>query len=54
MAEGTCGHAACTCAATEDDYCSEYCREHAGDEDPSLCECGHPGCAGAGDREAAV
>jgi hypothetical protein len=40
-----CGHEACTCAATEGEYCSDHCREHSGRDD-DVCGCGHAECAG--------
>jgi hypothetical protein len=40
----TCDHSICTCAVTDDDYCSPYC-EAAGDSVELACNCGHPGCA---------
>lgn len=39
----TCAHDACTCMATQGEYCSDYCREHSGDDNPE-CGCGHPEC----------
>jgi hypothetical protein len=40
-----CAHEACTCEATEGEYCSDYCREHAG-KDVVSCGCGHRDCDG--------
>ncbi len=40
-----CAHELCTCAATEGEYCGDYCREHAGQEE-DVCGCGHDECAG--------
>jgi hypothetical protein len=35
--------------AEADGFCSDHCREHAGDtgHDAHACECGHPECEGA-------
>ena len=44
MAQETCRHRGCTCAAKRDGFCSEYCAGHdAGGDD--LCACGHDACA---------
>ena len=40
-----CAHEPCTCAASEGEYCGDYCREHSGQEE-DLCGCGHAECAG--------
>ena len=46
MAEAICGGAGCTCAAREDGFCSDHCKEHAGHGDEGhSCQCGHAGCA---------
>jgi hypothetical protein len=45
-----CGHEGCTCSVAQaDGFCSDHCREHAGDtgHDAHACECGHPECEGA-------
>ena len=42
-----CGHEGCTCQVEQSgDFCSEHCRERAGDtgHGAHACECGHPGC----------
>jgi hypothetical protein len=44
-----CGHATCTCAVPEGEYCSDHCREHAGHPGGDAehdCACGHPECRG--------
>jgi hypothetical protein len=41
-----CAHELCTCAATEGEYCGDYCREHSGAGEEEVCGCGHPECAG--------
>jgi len=41
-----CAHEGCRCQA-EDDYCSDYCREHAGSAEHAeghSCGCGHDAC----------
>jgi hypothetical protein len=45
MAE-MCGHEGCNCAAREDGFCSDYCKEHGTKEghEAHECGCGHPGC----------
>lgn len=48
-----CMHEACTCAATQGEFCSDYCREHAGQEELT-CGCGHRDCAGTAEAEEAV
>jgi hypothetical protein len=47
MTEETCGGAGCTCAAREDGFCSDHCKEHAGHSDAEghVCHCGHADCA---------
>lgn len=47
----TCAMESCTCIALEGDYCSDYCRQTAGQEVIS-CACGHKDCAGAAEQEA--
>jgi hypothetical protein len=56
MAEGTCGHEGCTCAAREDGYCSDYCARHANKEGHVAheCGCGHPVCEPAEAAEASA
>ncbi|MDX6691040.1 MAG: hypothetical protein QOG15_2497 [Solirubrobacteraceae bacterium] len=47
MAQETCRHRGCTCAARSDGFCSDYCAGHdagAGGEG-DLCACGHDVCA---------
>jgi len=47
-----CGHEGCTCQVElSGDFCSDYCREHAGDADHGAhsCECGHPQCQASTD-----
>jgi hypothetical protein len=44
-----CGHEGCTCQVeAPDQFCSDYCREHAGHTpgEGHACECGHPDCQG--------
>jgi len=44
-----CRHDGCTCQVGQgEEFCSDYCRQHAGDmaHTGHGCECGHPGCAG--------
>jgi hypothetical protein len=46
VADNTCAMPNCNCAATDGEYCSDYCRDHAGEEHGGgNCGCGHPGCA---------
>lgn len=52
-AASQCMHEACTCVATQGEFCSDYCREHAGHEELT-CGCGHRDCAGTADAEEAV
>lgn len=43
----TCGHDGCKCRIEQaGDFCSDHCREHAGDagHGAHACECGHPEC----------
>ena len=47
----TCAMESCTCIALEGDYCSDYCRQTAGQE-VITCACGHKDCAGAAEQEA--
>ena len=47
MAQETCRHQGCTCAARRDGYCSDICAagEDAGVSDGQhLCACGHDAC----------
>jgi hypothetical protein len=48
MATKKCAHETCTCTAAEgSDYCSTFCKDLKG-VTTLECECGHPGCSGAG------
>lgn len=41
-----CRHEGCTCQVGDEGFCSDHCREHAGDgHDTHACECGHPACS---------
>lgn len=45
-----CGHEGCTCEVeAEVGFCSDYCREHAGDTNHGthICGCSHPQCQGS-------
>jgi hypothetical protein len=45
-----CGHEGCTCAVEQEGgFCSDYCRDHAGEAAHSghACECGHSECQAA-------
>ena len=45
VADTICAMTGCNCIATEGEFCSDYCREHAGETHGSgNCGCGHPGC----------
>jgi hypothetical protein len=46
MAEQTCAHEGCRCAAREDGYCSDYCAKHGSQEGHVAhdCGCGHASC----------
>ena len=48
-----CMHEGCTCVATQGEFCSDYCREHAGHEEVT-CGCGHLDCIGTAEAEQAV
>lgn len=42
-----CLHMGCRCDVSEgQEYCSDYCREHAAEADHAAheCACGHPAC----------
>jgi hypothetical protein len=47
-----CGHDGCRCQVADDErFCSDHCREHAGDAAHAgghACECGHPACQAVG------
>jgi hypothetical protein len=49
--QARCMHEACSCAATQGDYCSDYCRESAG-KGFEVCDCGHIDCTGSDQSEA--
>jgi hypothetical protein len=41
-----CAHPACLCTVTSDEeYCSQLCRDAGREEIEISCDCGHPGCA---------
>jgi hypothetical protein len=46
-----CGHQGCHCEVEQgQEFCSDHCREHAGDAahgGEHACECGHAGCMAA-------
>ena len=45
-----CAHDGCMCRASEgQEFCSDYCREHAGETEhvAHACECGHDACVAA-------
>ena len=50
MTEGfaQCAHPACTCAAAQGEFCSDYCR--AADADEVTCGCGHTDCVGTSEE----
>lgn len=48
-----CQHRACTCTATDGDFCSDYCRAHAV-EDEMTCLCNHVDCAGTSEASEGV
>jgi hypothetical protein len=42
-----CQHMGCRCQAEQgEEFCGDYCREHAGDaaHEEHMCECGHDAC----------
>jgi hypothetical protein len=42
-----CQHMGCGCEAEQgEEFCGDYCREHAGDaaHEEHRCECGHDAC----------
>lgn len=43
-----CSHPSCRCqivSLSDDEYCSELCRDAGADEAEIGCDCGHPPCA---------
>jgi hypothetical protein len=47
----SCQHMGCKCQVEAgQDFCGDYCSQHAGDMDHEehRCECGHPACSMAG------
>jgi hypothetical protein len=50
MAESQCMHEACSCPATQGEYCSDHCRENAG-KGFETCSCGHTDCVGSHEHE---
>jgi hypothetical protein len=42
-----CQHMGCRCQAEQgEEFCGDYCRQHAGDavHEEHVCECGHDAC----------
>ena len=42
-----CQHEGCRCEAESGEFCSDYCRDHAGSGEHAAghaCECGHAAC----------